>query len=363
MAPRGSCLRVPPVPALSPSRPHAPSTPRRAGAAFAVAVCLGTLCLTTGALAKGKEALPPEVAKADRAEKKGDWNGARTALLAAYEKKKIPLLAFRLAQVDEKVGALGQAFAHYDDVLQGEVPTGPDGKPDPEAVALRDKARTAQFRLQATGAKLRLVARTAGPTPKPASERFSMVVDGHRYVLHDGDAIVVDPGLRTVKIYGPDEVLIQGDDISIANGDDHPVKITVAAPKVVEAPPPPPAPKAGLATGKLLGYGALGVGAAGLGTGVVFGLLAKGTRNDLATLCAANQCPESARSTYSKGTTQATVSTIGFVAGGLFAATGALLLATSGPAKPPTSGARPSVQALTVHPYLTPSTIGVAGGF
>jgi hypothetical protein len=350
---------VPPVPALSPSRPHAPSTPRRAGAAFAVAVCLGTLCLTTGALAKGKEALPPEVAKADRAEKKGDWNGARTALLAAYEKKKIPLLAFRLAQVDEKVGALGQAFAHYDDVLQGEVPTGPDGKPDPEAVALRDKARTAQFRLQATGAKLRLVARTAGPTPKPASERFSMVVDGHRYVLHDGDAIVVDPGLRTVKIYGPDEVLIQGDDISIANGDDHPVKITVAAPKVVEAPPPP-APKAGMPTGKILGYSALGLGAAGLGTGIVFGVLSKGTRNDLSNVCVANQCPESARSTYSKGTTQATVSTIAFVAGGLFAATGALLLVTSSSSA---NEARPAPRAGHVHPYVTPNSVGFQGAF
>ncbi len=360
MAPRGSCLRVPLVPALPPPVPRAPRAPRRPSVALAIAVCLGTLCLPPTALAKGKEALPPEVAKADRAEKKGDWNGARTALLAAYEKKKIPLLAFRLAQVDEKVGALGQAFAHYDDVLQGEVPTGADGKPDPEAVTLRDKARTAQFRLQATGAKLRLVARTAGKNPQPATERFSMVVDGHRYVLHDGDAIVVDPGLRTVKIYGADEVLIQGDDISIANGDDHPVKITVAGAQVVPEAPPPPAPKTGTPTGKVLGYSALGLGAAGLGTGIVFGVLSKGTRNDLSNVCVANQCPESARSTYSKGTTQATVSTIAFVAGGLFAATGALLLVTSSSSA---NEARPAPRAGHVHPYVTPNSLGVQGAF
>jgi hypothetical protein len=186
-----------------------------------------------------------------------------------------------------------------------------------------------------------------------------MVVDGHRYVLHDGDTIVVDPGLRTVKIYGADEVLIQGDDISIANGDDHPVKITVAGAPVVQEAPPPPAPKVGTPTEKLLGYSALGLGAAGLGTGIVFGVLSKGTRSDLSNLCAANQCPESARSTYSKGTTQATVSTIAFVAGGLFAATGALLLVTSG------SGGEARLAPRTGHvgPYLTPNSVGVQGAF
>jgi hypothetical protein len=138
------------------------------------------------------------------------------------------------------------------------------------------------------------------------------------------------------------------------------VKITVAGAQVVPEAPPPPAPKAGTSTGKVLGYSALGLGAAGLGTGIVFGVLSKGTRNDLSNVCVANQCPESARSTYSKGTTQATVSTIAFVAGGLFAATGALLLVTSSSSA---NEARPAPRAGHVHPYVTPNSLGVQGAF
>lgn len=69
------------------------------------------------------------------------------------------------------------------------------------------------------------------------------------------------------------------------------------------------------------------VGGAGVATGVVFGLVALSSKNSLLDSCnGTTKCPPSAKSTYDTTSTEATVSTIGFIVGGLgLAATGILV--------------------------------------
>lgn len=70
----------------------------------------------------------------------------------------------------------------------------------------------------------------------------------------------------------------------------------------------------------------MGVGAAGLILGGVMGGLAIGKHDDLDTACPAGQCPADQQDNLDSYRTLGTVSTIGFIAGGVLAATGLVLV-------------------------------------
>ena len=81
---------------------------------------------------------------------------------------------------------------------------------------------------------------------------------------------------------------------------------------------------------RTLGIVAGGAGLVGIGLGVILGLKAHSTYDDGSGRCnAAKQCPQSALDTIDTASTQATISTIGFVAGGIFLAGGVVLYATA----------------------------------
>jgi hypothetical protein len=81
---------------------------------------------------------------------------------------------------------------------------------------------------------------------------------------------------------------------------------------------------------QLVGFVALGVGAAGLIVGGVTGGLAMGKHGDLEDNCPNNQCPADQQDNLDSFETMGTVSTIGFIAGGVLAAVGiALVLVTT----------------------------------
>lgn len=82
---------------------------------------------------------------------------------------------------------------------------------------------------------------------------------------------------------------------------------------------------------KLPTYVALGVGVAGLATGVVAGALALGGKSDLDSRCSQDQCPPSARGDLDTLKTESTISTIGLVVGGVGLATAALFWVLSWP--------------------------------
>lgn len=82
-------------------------------------------------------------------------------------------------------------------------------------------------------------------------------------------------------------------------------------------------------TQSILAYVALGVGGAGLLVGAITGGMAMGKHGDLEEGCPAGQCPPEQQDTLDSYRTLGTVSTVGFIAGGVLAATGVVLLLTA----------------------------------
>ncbi len=91
-------------------------------------------------------------------------------------------------------------------------------------------------------------------------------------------------------------------------------------------------------TRRLIGLVAGGVGIVGIGVGTVFGLKAKSTYNDAVGSCnAEHQCPQGSLDKADDASSQATLSTVSFVAGGVLLAGGAVLYLTA-PRAAATSG-------------------------
>ena len=99
---------------------------------------------------------------------------------------------------------------------------------------------------------------------------------------------------------------------------------------------------------KTFGIIGLGVGAAGLAVGGVAGLIAMSRHSTLESDCQSGRCPASAQSTLDGFRTMATVSTVGFIVGGVAAATGGALLLTA---------PRPA-QTGRVEPYIGLAHVG-----
>ena len=94
----------------------------------------------------------------------------------------------------------------------------------------------------------------------------------------------------------------------------------------------------------------LGIGVAGIGVGTVFGVRALGTQSDLDASCPTRRCAPSARTDIDALQTSSTISTIGFIAGGVGLA-GATILYIVG---------RPSTETATakVRPVVGPYGVG-----
>lgn len=109
-----------------------------------------------------------------------------------------------------------------------------------------------------------------------------------------------------------------------------------------------------------LAFVALGVGAAGLLTGGITGIVALGKHSDLNDnpACHDGTCFDSVQGDVDSFRTMRTVSSIGFIAGGVFVATGLVLLLTSGPSQK--KGEREAPQLALA---LTPGGASVAGSF
>ncbi len=146
-----------------------------------------------------------------------------------------------------------------------------------------------------------------------------------------------------------------------------PVRGPAPAPSPTPAPTPAPAPgsvpapePASPGGHSILPWVAFGVGGAGLGLGVITGVLAMGKHGDLASKCAGGSCPPSQYDNLDSYHTMSMLSTVGFVVAGVGAAAGVtlLLLQPKGDAAPPAATA-----GLRVTPFLGPGSMGAVGTF
>lgn len=172
-----------------------------------------------------------------------------------------------------------------------------------------------------------------------------------KVALKDGEGekvslkLDVDPSY--VKPAAPDPVVTKPSD-----GDKSPPPLP---------PPPPPDPKS-----NVLAYAALGVGGAGVVVGSVTGILFLGKNSDLSKSCPDKNCSTAAgQSDLSSTKTMGTISTVGFIVGGVGLAAGAVLLLTGGaPTKASVTGkSTAKSNELTVRPVVGGNYLGVSGSF
>jgi tetratricopeptide (TPR) repeat protein len=102
---------------------------------------------------------------------------------------------------------------------------------------------------------------------------------------------------------------------------------------------------------------ALGVGIAGVTVGTIFGVGALGKRSDLDNVCKDKACPDSSSSDISTLKTSSTISTIGFIAGGVGLASAAVLYIVGRPSRTETA------RGVRITPVAGPTSVGLAGQF
>jgi len=139
--------------------------------------------------------------------------------------------------------------------------------------------------------------------------------------------------------------------------------VVVAPPPLAPLPlPPHPLPPSEAAGSKergpsrrIAGGVLLGLGGAGLLTGVIAGSLVVAQHGSLATACGGGTCPASEQSSLDAYHAKSSASTAGFIAGGVLAAAGLVVLVTA-----PKSSPAPSA---SVAPFLGVASAGVRGWF
>jgi hypothetical protein len=207
-------------------------------------------------------------------------------------------------------------------------------------------------------------------------------------VAIDGNPVnVASLGVRRAIDPGPHVLTITGDGFKPAEvrftvpeggAVDAPVTLEKDPNAVVAPPPPPTVPTAPTAlppplpppgADRLestesfpgwLPFVGFGVGAAGLILGGVTGALALSDHSKLAGECSAGSCDQSHKSDVDSYHTVATLSTVGFIAGGVGAAAGAILLIL----QPKPVSVQPSgATGLHVTPLLGPTSFGASGTF
>lgn len=136
----------------------------------------------------------------------------------------------------------------------------------------------------------------------------------------------------------------------------------------ISAAPPSPPPPADQPPSRVPTFVAFGVGAAGLVTGAVSGILALQAHNTLNGDCGPSKtsCSESDRSKISEQNTEAWIANVGFGVAIVGAAVGTVLLLTSGH-HANHAGERVQVKAsastLHVTPFVTTNSVGLFGAF
>jgi hypothetical protein len=294
---------------------------------LAVGTCISASSLALGATSKDADRL---FEKGIRAMEEGKFAVACPALAKSLQLDPMLGTLFTLAECERFAGKSASSFTHYHDFLQRlEALSAADrGKhKDREKVAL--KQRDAMSAL-APRVVLRLSA-----TP-PAELRIA--IDGNNVepsIL--GTSIRLDPGQHwvTVETLGGEK----RQKVMLVEREEKVVELAlpasnVAAPASTE--PPPEQPAAEKSAIPAIAYATGGLAIAGLGVGAVGGILALTNKSALDSGCnAQKKCTPEGKEAADSVSTYGTVSTVGFIVGGVgIAATVVLLLTASKPSPP-----------------------------
>lgn len=282
----------------------------------------------------------------------GDLAGALQSFQAADALMQVPTTALEVARTEIAMGKLIEA---HDKLLAVARSTPTPGEPRPFAEA-RATAETLGNEVEARipTLKITLVGLPAGAVPKVA-------VDGGEI---PAAALVapraVDPGhhVVTANVDGPPKT--QELDIAERETREVSLDLTVAPPP---SPPEPEGPAPGSPRNHTLSFIGFGVGAAGIITGSVTGLLAISSFNSAKSKgCVGNRCPPASYGDLDTASTMATVSDIGFIVGAVGVAVGVvgLFVGNKGSSEPSDST---HAATFTASPWLAPASGGLRGTF
>ena len=329
-------------------------------AVVAAALCIAATLIGVPVKAQGKDTTTAarELAVEGRvAYTAGDFERARDLFHRAYAMVGAPTISVYEARCLVRLGRLTEGAALYRRTLATVVDP---RAPDQFHRALSDAARElSELTPRLAGLGLVLLHAPAAGEPRIA-------IDGAPMDAAQIDAEkALDPGAHRIDVSSGDGAL-RRIDVTLAEGEHRRIELDLgepAPPRRVAAPAPRPvaAPdhhRGAPSTLRTLAFVSLGAGAVGIGTGLIAGLSAAGKHTDALRACPQNRCVEGGEGVRDVDAfrTLSTVSTIGYVAGGVFAAGGVTLLLVS----PPRSREHDSAR---VELFVEPRLAGVRGSF
>lgn len=274
--------------------------------------------------------------------KEADFRAALVEFRRAYDKSKNPKILYNIAQCHYQLTDYVAALASFERYLK-------------DAAPVIDHARRAEVEEELP----RLRARIASLTVKTNVPGATVSVDDEAAVTTPLTApILLNPGPHRIVVRKPGYVE-SSQKIEVAGGDYPTVTVELGEqPVAARSSVAPPNPNAAGGTLKTAG---IIIGAAGLvtiGVGTVFGLSAKSKNDEAAGMCSGLECSTAHAITLTEeARTAATISTVGFVAGGALLAGGVVLylLAPKGESK----------TALRLAPRVGPQTalLSMGGNF
>lgn len=293
-----------------------------------------------------------------------DYIAAESGFEKAYQILKVPTVGLFLGESLEGLGRLVEASERYREVL---------GLPLPSVNRAEHEKAQAKAKELLAALERRLPKVTVLTNTKAADARVTL--DGRPLAsVLLGVEIPINPGAHVLELRIGERATSQ--ELKLAEGQTANVELKLepaAAPPPsasASAAPPPLASVSASATApappvstlsshssplKTFGFIGLGIGGAALVFGGVMAGVAAGQNSDLNRSCVTNRCPTSAQDALSSYQRNRVLSTVGFIAGGAFAAGGVVLLL----AAPGARSSKQSAQA-ALSPWLSDGASGVA---
>jgi hypothetical protein len=277
----------------------------------------------------------------------GDAAGACRMFAESYRLDPAAGTLLNLANCEESLGRIASAWEHFRRATEVLPPSD-------------RRSRVAHERVAALEPRLPHLTIAAAT---PLVEEATILRDGVEMGTASlGVSVPVDPGDHTVIVRAPGRQDASFE-VTLAEGEARTIDVRLGEPteRAPEQPlrAPPPVLVAGGAPWRPLGFVVLGVGAASLATAAVTGILALGRASVIEdpSHCDADlRCDAEGVDAAEAGSTLATVSTVGFVVGGVAAAAGVVMLLL------PTERERPPVAQLRLRPEVASFTGLVADG-
>ncbi len=264
----------------------------------------------------------------------GDFETAAEKFRKADTLYHAPTLLVGLARASVKLGNYVEALESYNSVIREKLPAN-------ASPAFVNAVRDAKEEVKGLDKKIGWVTIVVeGPTEPEVSLDSATLRAASLGVKRP-----VNPGKHEVKASAKG-YLAASKSFEIAAGESQNLKLVLEKAPDAAVVDPKPGDSSGGSTLRTIGFVAIGVGGAGLIAGGVTGGLAMGKHGELEDNCLNGSCPEAQQDTLDSYHTLGTVSAIGFIAGGVIAATGVVLVlvAPSDPQEPASAKLAPELR-------------------